>query len=379
MSEQAQKTEAKKTFISLRVKLLVGFTLIFAIVFAVAFFWFYTFATAQAMGRIQQDITDTLLAAAQGTDVEQLMALYAEGQPNADGFSDDPRYEAQLNWLQQVHNIEPRAWPYNYVKGDDATPVIYIADLWVRYDPSKAVQFLEPKTSKGQSYQGFSGLKYREGYAWTETVEKWCTGWFGGVFTGWCDDTDTFPLAQITQEGFNTYTDQWGRWVSAYAPVYDSTGNAVAAVGVDFEADYIDQVQSGIREKVVLAFLVTYGSLFVLIYLFSGALTQPIRSLTSTAELIGEGDYEQDFEQLTNDRFPDEIDTLAQVFQIMVGKVYQREQSLKRKVEELQIIVDERKKKEQVEEIADSDFFRDLQQRAKDIRGRNNPTTAKKE
>jgi methyl-accepting chemotaxis protein len=183
----------------------------------------------------------------------------------------------------------------------------------------------------------------------------------------------------VTQEGFNTYTDEWGRWVSAYAPVFDASGNAVAAVGVDFEADYIDQVQSGIREKVVLAFLVTYGSLFVLIYLFSGALTQPIRSLTSTAELIGEGDYEQDFEQLTKDRFPDEIDTLAQVFQIMVGKVYQREQSLKRKVEELQIIVDERKKQEQVEEIADSDFFRDLQQRAKEIRSRSSQATTPKE
>jgi HAMP domain len=371
MSEHSTETasaEKKRTFISLRVKLLIGFTLIFTIVFAVAFFWFYSFATEQAMNRIQRDLTDTLQAAAKGTNVEELMALYREGKPNADGFTDDPRYLDQLNWLQTVHNIEPRAWPYNYIKGDDATPVIYIADLWYRYDKSKAVKFMEPKTSKGQSYQGFSGLHLRQGYPFEETLGDWCTGSFGTAFPDWCDDYDTFPVASITGKGFYTYRDQWGRWVSAYAPVYDAGGTAVAAVGVDFEANYVDDVQKAIGDKVFIAFAITYASLFALIYLFSRALTRPISSLTVTAMAIGEGDYEQDLSGLLRQRFPDEIDTLAQVFQIMVDKVYQREQTLRRQVQELQIMVDETKKKQQVDEIADSDFFRDLQAKAKKLR-----------
>lgn len=36
------------------------------------------------------------------------------------------------------------------------------------------------------------------------------------------------------------YTDQWGTFYSAYSPVYDSNGDIVAIVGVDFNADWYD-------------------------------------------------------------------------------------------------------------------------------------------
>ena len=52
----------------------------------------------------------------------------------------------------------------------------------------------------------------------------------------------------------------------------------------------------------------------------------------------------------------------------MVGKVAQREQKLKQQVAELQIMIDETKRQEQVSEIVDTDFFRDLQAKAQRIR-----------
>jgi hypothetical protein len=94
-------------------------------------------------------------------------------------------------------------------------------------------------------------------------------------------------------------------------------------------------------------------------------------TLAGFAERIGEGDYEQDLSLLAKDRFPDEIDTLARVFGIMVEKVREREQSLRRRVEELQIIVDKSKRDKQVLEIVDSDFFQDLQDKAKAMRKRS--------
>lgn len=36
------------------------------------------------------------------------------------------------------------------------------------------------------------------------------------------------------------YTDRWGRFYSAYSPVFDSKGNVAAIVGVDFNADWYD-------------------------------------------------------------------------------------------------------------------------------------------
>ena len=357
-------------YFSLRWKLLIGFTLIFSVVFAIAFYWFYTFASAQALTRIQQDLLDTLDGASQQVSGDVLLELVKEGQPNeqgevwlavanaeenetpdastlreaaetnfgkatATGFSDDPRYQQLMDELQAIHEIEPRAWPYIFVKAEGERQISYIIDLWARYDPSRATPFMFTRTSR-RSYNGLNELTRR------------------------LDDGGNF----------NPYTDQFGQWVSAYRPINGVEG--VAAIGIDFEADYVYQVQEAIRNKVAIAFTVAYFALFVLVFLVSGALTKPIVKLTLAADAIGEDDYSQDFSALkSKGRFSDEIGKLVEVFAVMADKVRQREQSLKRQVEALKIEIDETKRKKQVSEIADSDFFRELQAKAREMRSKH--------
>lgn len=366
-----QKLQKPLGFFSLRWKLLIGFTLLFSAVFAAAYYWFYDFATKQAINRIQEDLTATVQGAAGGLPQAALLALAADpGEPNAigqawlavaiaedeettdanalreaasanfgqpvqGGFSENPDYVTLLNWLETVHSVEPRAWPYIYIAGEGEREITYLADVWVRYDPAKAVPFLFTRTST-RSYNGLSNFIFR---------------------------TDE-------NGNFTTYTDDFGRWVSAYTPIKDATGNSIGAVGVDFEADYVDQVQGAIINQVFIAFGITYVTLFALVFVISGAFTRPVMALTRAAERIGEGDYEQNLTGLSNSRFPDEIGTLARVFTIMVDKVYQREQTLRRQVEELKIEIDEVKRQKQVSEIVDSDFFQDLQARAREMRQR---------
>jgi len=45
----------------------------------------------------------------------------------------------------------------------------------------------------------------------------------------------------------------------------------------------------------------------------------------------------------------------------MISKVYQREQTLRRRVEELQIIVDDGRRPSRYLRIVESEFFQDLQ------------------
>ncbi len=331
-AQPATSQKPGRMFIGLRLKVLAGFTLIFSVVFAGAFYWFLDFATEQALNRIKQDLLDTLNGAAAGVDGDELVALYEDGQANAEGFSDDPRYIRQIDWLQEVHDLEPRAWPYTYVKGEEQNEVIFIADLWVRYDTNKAAPFQYSYISSGSSYRGLSELSLKD--------------------------------------NLQPYTDDFGSWISAYMPVKNAKGALVGAIGVDFEADYVNQVRQAILDKIVLAFGVTYGVLFVLVYIASGILTRPIVTLTRAAERIGEGDYKQDLSQVTSGGFRDEIGTLADVFTIMVGKVYQREQTLIKQVEELKIEIDESKRKKQVSEIVDSEFFQDLQEKSRAMRRR---------
>jgi methyl-accepting chemotaxis protein len=171
-----------------------------------------------------------------------------------------------------------------------------------------------------------------------------------------------------------SYTDQWGTWVSAYGPITNAQGEIIGGMGIDFNAEYVADVQRQIRETITYAAIGYAAVSLLFVYGFSTLLTRPISALTGIAEEIGEGDYEQDLTPLSDARIKDEISTLASVFDVMVEKVAEREQSLKQKVASLQIIIDERKRDEQVGELTDSDFFQDLKQKADDLRQRRSDT-----
>ncbi|TVQ18764.1 MAG: sensor histidine kinase [Leptolyngbya sp. DLM2.Bin15] len=289
--------------VSLRTKLLIGFSMVFSIVFAGTFYWFYQFTTEKTLSRLQADMEATLKGAAQGVDVEELMALYNEGQPNAEGFSDDPRYHNQLKWFQTVQSIEPRVWLYSYIirrEGEthwtglnsdnpQRLEMVFLVDLWAVRDPEKAAPFLAVENPG---------------------TPRWAI------------------LDERIRREDEIYTDDWGAWISAYAPLRDANGNVVAGLGLDIEADYVFQVQQAIRNRVLVSFGITYGVLFILIYTLSGILTRNLVEFTESAEKIGAGDYGVQLSRSHLRTFPDEMDRLAQVLQSMVESIRTREQMI---------------------------------------------------
>lgn len=334
----------KNRFVSLRLKLLFNFTALFTVVFAATYYWFFQYSTTNALQKIKDDQLATIQGAAAQIDADQLLALYNEGQPNASGFSDDPRYEANLAVLERVHAIEPRAYSGTYIVDNDGN-LVFITDLWAHYDVDRA-----------------AGFKFV-----CEPVE--CAG----------GDPDTAKAIELAQTAVRTgqveikdgiVTDQWGSWSSAWAPIRDKNGNVVAGLFLDFEAAYVYEVQQQVETQIAIAAIISYLIVFLMVFISSSQLTRPVIALTKAAERIGEGDYKQDLSSLTNVRLRDEISTMAEVFQIMVGKVYQREQTLIRQVEELKIEIDETKRKKQVNDIVDSEFFQELQEKSRAMRRR---------
>lgn len=295
-----------RTPVSLRTKLLVGFSVVFSLVFCGAFYWFYAFTTEKVITRLRSDMRSTLNGALSGVDVDEVMALYEEGEPNAEGFSDDPRYLKLLSWFQTINEIEPRAWLYIYAIGvasenrrvgeSEVDPtdleIIYLVDAWAQQDREKAARFLEADEA---------GIAARRA--------QW-----GGTYES------------------NIYSDKWGTWISAFAPLRNENGEVVAVLGLDIEASYVRQLQSAIRRRFIIAFVVTYSVFFILIYLLSGMLTRQVRSLTRSAEHISAGDYRLDSLGLSlerSKRLPDELDTLSQVFEEMVENIRIREQLIR--------------------------------------------------
>jgi methyl-accepting chemotaxis protein len=327
-----------RRLISLRIQLLVGFTLVFTGVFTGAYYWFYRFATETALYRIKEDLLDTMRAAANGVDGDVMLELAEVAPARPEGYDDvtDPRYREHVEWLATVEYIEPRAYVYTYVAGPEPNTVVFIgsgsaANTQREFDGAEFLQYYEPTT------------RIAEG------------------------------LNQLTVSD-TPYEDDWGSWITGYMPVSNSLDEPVTAIGVDFRADYVKQVQSRIRGYTFTAFGTTYIVLFILVYIFSDVFTKPVVHLTRAAEQIGEGDYDQNLTPLHERRIYDEMSALAQVFELMVGKVRQREETLKQQVSELRIEIDQRKRQKQVREIVETDFFQDLQAKAKTIRSRHRET-----
>lgn len=286
--------------VSLRIKLLIVFSVLFTLVFAGAFYWFYTFTTEKTLTKLRADMRATLKGAAQGIDVQELWALYHTGDRNAAGASDDDRYRRQMRWLATVHQIEPRVWLYSYVVGPadrnrrigpaavppDALEIVYLVDLWLIRDPHKAADFLESAPANL--------------------------------------DLDLLRERQLIEVS-SIYSDKWGSWLSS-SIILDDTGEQLLMLGLDIEADYVLQIQHAIRQRVGLAFVLTYGIFFTLIYVLSGVLTHRLRDLTNAAEAIRLGNYQVAPLIFTDrDAFPDEMHTLAEAFNSMVAGIRYRE------------------------------------------------------
>lgn len=332
--EQPGGLARRGRFISLRLKLLLAFGLLFSLAFAGAFLWFYSLATDDAMSSIQESLTYTINGAVDGINGDEFQALVAEGQRRPDGLTNDPRYWSELAWFKKVHDLDPRAYPYSYIPGPDKNGKqtnYFIVDYLQIADPSRAAGFKEQWTlNSGTSRGGFQTLTYL----------------------------------------LTPYTDKWGSWVSAYAPIKNSRGQVVGALGVDFRADYVYQVQRDVLYRVLPALAVAEILLLVLVFLLSRTLTEPIRTLTRAARRVADGNYDSDFAAMRGAAVKDEIGTLAEVFQIMVAKVSHREQTLVQRVEQLTIEIDEAKRQNEVGQIVQSDFFQDLQSRAMAMRQR---------
>ncbi len=320
--------------LSLRVKMLVLFTLLFTIVFGDAFTWFFNFGTKLGEENMFEDLQATAKAAVAEIDGDEHQALYLEGEDadpdNWPAGMTDQRYWDIAEWLLVVNKANPRAYPYTFAPTDDPATVEFVVSYAAALPEPWGAKFREPYTPQPPSML-LNGLK-------ESTLST------------------------------NILTDSFGSWVSAFEPIYNSDGEIVGALGVDYDASNVVELQKRIEGAVVPVFLIVYVVLFGAVLLISDGITAPIRSLTEVAQRIGEGEYKE--VEILEGGMRDEVTTLTEVFNLMVSKVRQREEKLKKQVAALQIQIDESKQQKQVDEIVDTDFFRDLQSKARVMRSR---------
>lgn len=366
MSEQKTEPQKSSRFFSLRLKIWLGFTLIFIPVFIGSYVWFYNYTKDRVFQTITDDLSQTLYGALAGMDKEGFVQLYKEEstnnpmcspeKPTADipkeenGYypEENPLYIAHENWLRAVQLTELKEDPfgdptketmrlYTYVDGTVEGEVIAIGSTGYFRETRGGLRFC----------QRYTPLKNEDGTPKTR------------IYDGLTERVDVWT----------PYTDDFGTWITTYAPIIDDSGQVVGAIGIDITAAYVQQVTDEILQQGMIAFAITFAIIFVLVYWLAGFLTRPIIGLAGAAKKIGEGDYNQEIGG-GDSNVKDEIDTLTDVFKVMVDKVAQREQNLRARVQQLEIMIDKSKLSKQVTEIVESEFFQDLKTKVKDMRDR---------
>lgn len=335
-----------KRFISLKTKIWIGFTLIFTPVFLGSYYWFYHYTTSRVLRGVTDNLENTINGAARGINPNNFLELYRQesqnnpqcpppenAPPEENGYypEDNSLYWEHVTWLRTIQELEPRMRAYTYIQGSQPGEIIAIGSTGVFRKPRGGFRFC-------QRYQSDNTRIYDGLF---EQVNVW-----------------------------DIYKDDFGYWITTYMPIRDHNGEEmIGAIGIDIPADYVETVRRGILVSSSIAFLITYVGIFLLIYTASNILTRPLMDLTEAAEQIGEGNYKQNLTKIkAESTYEDEIGTLIRVFQIMVGKVAQRERTLRQEISELRIEIDEAKRKKQVAEIVDSDAFKSIQDRAQEMR-----------
>lgn len=124
------------------------------------------------------------------------------------------------------------------------------------------------------------------------------------------------------------YTDQYGSFLSAYAPIMTKAGEQVGVIGIDILADTIFEQQRSILRQSILVFIfvLVVGAFFG--YVAGNALTEPIVRLTKGAAAFAAGQLEQTIENTSLD----EIGTLTTTFNNMAGEIKGLINSLEQRV-----------------------------------------------
>ncbi len=314
-----QKSQEPARFFSIQWTMLISFTVVSGVILVVAYFGLYNLLTGIFIQQARSNLTATLRGAVQGVEGDKFQALVEDGlRSEVFDLENDRRYVQHQKWLISIYQLNERVAPFSYAASPKRGEILWVGDVTRFTKPILAKGFLEPYANANLIKQYQRGLR-----------------------------EETFVM--------EPYTDEWGTWVTVIAPIKNSQGEVVGALGLDQDASYLMRVQEDVRSQLLIGFGVAYNILFLLFFVLSQFISKQYTQLTQASEYIGERDYESGLRTLRSGRtvtrfirwvsgvrYEDEIDILTRSFIDMIESIQAGEDSIRRANAELEGRVAER-------------------------------------
>ena len=112
------------------------------------------------------------------------------------------------------------------------------------------------------------------------------------------------------------YSDQWGTWLSGYAPIYDNNGIKDGVLGIDIDAKNVLKIENHILWVYIIAFFISVFLSTIFGFVLSRRLASSIVEITN----ILKNTSKEDSLEIKNNN-SDEIDELAKVIKDTMNEV----------------------------------------------------------
>jgi HAMP domain-containing protein len=173
-------------------------------------------------------------------------------------------------------------------------------------------------------------------------------------------------LARIDEDRQFTYSLDGVRHFVHVAPLQDGHGLDWLVFVVVPETDFMGPVYENMRTTVLLGVLILCVALLVGV-VTARYIMRPVLAVTDAARAV----EAEEFAPGSLDaiaRRTDELGYLTRVFQEMAREVQVREYKLREELQQLRVEVNEVKRRQQVDSVVETEFFRDLRAKARDMR-----------
>lgn len=154
---------------------------------------------------------------------------------------------------------------------------------------------------------------------------------------------DEYLMEESIQEAFNgkpTYnkelsTDQWGTFLSAFAPIYDDNMNVIGVLGVDISAEDVLIAEKHLKNLIYKAVFPGLAMALLLSLLVAGGISRPLVHLSNLLNNMAQhgGDLTQ---RLSADR-QDELGDLGRATNKMLASIQLMVGDIKKTVEKLRL------------------------------------------
>lgn len=139
------------------------------------------------------------------------------------------------------------------------------------------------------------------------------------------------------------YTDEYGSFLSAYTPIFNSDGQRVGVLGVDITVDTIRAQERAYLIRILLVDFIAGLLITLASYLLAGYLTKPIVRLTSAINRISSGELTHRITEIPGTRelaeFSVNLNTMATNLHGLIAnlenRVAERTEDLTRRTEQL--------------------------------------------